>query len=204
VGTIAVGASPHQAPLTPDGRWAMVPSQGPGELGLIDTGAGTVAATVPVGKTPHWVSASSDGAIAYVANEGSNDVSVVDLASRKVVATIAVGNAPRKIAVQPGSIAKAAAPAPTEVVAVRADDYSFTPRLIRGRAGAPLRLRIDNAASTLHNFSAPSLGLDRDLPPGARVEIDVVMPAVNPVDFFCKFHGPLGQVGQLVVGAGGS
>ena len=37
---IAVGASPHQAPLTADGKWALVPSQGPGELGVIDTSTG--------------------------------------------------------------------------------------------------------------------------------------------------------------------
>ena len=103
-----VGASPHQAPLTADGRWALVPSQGPGELGIIDTSGDTVAGTVTVGKTPHWVGSSSDGTLAYVTNEGSNDVSVVQLAGRKVVATIPVGNAPRKVAVQPGVITSAA------------------------------------------------------------------------------------------------
>jgi YVTN family beta-propeller protein len=198
VSEIAVGASPHQAPLTGDGRWSLVPSQGPGELGVIETSSGTVVATVPVGKTPHWVGIAPGGAVAYVTNEGSNDVSVVDLATRRVVATIAVGNAPRKVAVQPGAKAKPSAAAPADVT-IRADDYSFTPNAVQGRAGQRLRLRIDNAASTLHNVSAPSLGLDRDLPPGGHVEVEVTVPRTGPVPFFCKFHEPLGQRGQVIV-----
>jgi YVTN family beta-propeller protein len=203
VAQIPVGASPHQAPLTADGRWALVPSQGPGELGIIDTSGDTVAGTVTVGKTPHWVGSSSDGTLAYVTNEGSNDVSVVQLAGRKVVTTIPVGNAPRKVAVQPGVITSSA-PTASSGVALRVDDYFFEPRVIQGRAGQPLRLRIENAASTLHNLSAPGLGIDRDLPPKSRVEIDVTVPRSGPVEFFCKFHGPLGQQGQLVVTEHGS
>jgi YVTN family beta-propeller protein len=52
VAEVPVGASPHQAPVAADGRWALVPVQGPGELGLVDTATNTVAATIPVGKTP--------------------------------------------------------------------------------------------------------------------------------------------------------
>jgi len=202
VSEITVGASPHQAPVTSDGRWSLVVSQGPGELGLIETASGTVATTVPVGKTPHWVGIAPSGTMAYVTNEGSNDVSVVDLASRRVVATIPVGNAPRKVAVQPSAAPKPSAAAPADV-AIRVEDYSFTPNAVQGRAGQRLRLRIDNAASTLHNVSAPSLGLDRDLPPGGHVEVEVMVPRTGPVPFFCKFHEPLGQRGQIVVNSGG-
>jgi YVTN family beta-propeller protein len=107
-----VGASPHYAPFTPDGRWALAVVQGPGELAILDTTTDTVAGTVAVGKSPHWSTSSSDGRTAYVTNEATNDVSVVDLAGRRVMATIAVGNAPRKVAVQPGTTAAAASPAP--------------------------------------------------------------------------------------------
>jgi YVTN family beta-propeller protein len=191
---IAVGASPHQAPVTRDGRLALVPSQGPGELGVIDTATNVVAATVAVGKTPHWVAASADGQVAYVTNEGSNDVSVVDLGRRAVVATIPVGNAPRKIAVQPGAIQKASAE-----LALRADDYYFAPASLRGHAGERLRLRVENTSGTLHNLTVPALGLDRDLPPHGRVELDVELPAAGVLPFHCKFHGPLGQNGRFVI-----
>jgi YVTN family beta-propeller protein len=110
VGQIPVGASPHFAPFTADGRTALVVAQGSGELQLIDAAAGTRSGDIKVGQAPHWVAATSDGRIAYVTNEGSNDVSVVDLVSRQVRATIAVGNAPRKIAVQPGPSARAGDP----------------------------------------------------------------------------------------------
>jgi YVTN family beta-propeller protein len=225
-GQIAVGASPHQAPVTRDGRWALVPSQGPGELGIIDAASGVVAGTIAVGKTPHWVAATSDGRTAYVANEGSNDVSVVDLVARTVVATIPVGNAPRKIAVQPGPVRSAGSAAPIAVpgkvktidglpiadhgtlnvkdateATLWADDYYFAPTFLEGRAGQRLRLRVENAASTLHNLSATALSLDRDLPPRGRVEIDVVLPLSGPVHFFCKFHAPMGQNGLFLVAA---
>jgi YVTN family beta-propeller protein len=221
-GQIAVGASPHQAPFTRDGRWALVPSQGPGELAIIDASSGAVAGTVPVGKTPHWVTSTSDGRTAYVANEGSNDVSVVNLATRTVVATIAVGDGPRKIAVQPGPMKEAATPPASARTAdalpvadhgtmdvraaaqagVRVDDYYFAPTVLRGRPGQRLSLRVENAASTLHNLSATALGLDRDLPPRGRAEVDVTFPASGSVPFFCKFHAPLGQNGLLVASDG--
>jgi YVTN family beta-propeller protein len=221
---VPVGASPHQAPVAADGRWALVAVQGPGELAVIDTATNTVAATIPVGKTPHWVTLSSDGAMAYVSNEVSNDVSVVDLVRRAVVATIPVGNTPRKVAVQPGPIRLGSAPVPVPAarrsvtlegvafadhgtldvgtaaeVTLRADDYYFAPTFLRGRPGQRLRLNVENAASTLHNLSMPALGIDRDLPPLGRVDIEVTVPATGPVAFFCKFHGPLGQNGQVLV-----
>jgi YVTN family beta-propeller protein len=213
-GQIAVGASPHQAPMTRDGRWALVPSQGPGELAILDTAGGTVAGTVGVGRTPHWVASTSDGRTAYVTNEGSNDVSVVDLMTRTLVTTIPVGNAPRKIAVQPGAIPAARVETierlpvadhgtlnvtRASAVVLRADDYYFAPTFIHGHTGQRLRLHVENSAGTLHNLSAPTLGLDLDLPPRARRDVDLTLPLAGSVRFFCKFHAPLGQSGLLVV-----
>ena len=90
VAQIPVGASPHYAPFTPDGRQALAVVQGPGELAILDTASNTLAGTVAVGKAPHWSMSSADGRTAYVTNEGSNDVSVVDLGRRTVTATIAL------------------------------------------------------------------------------------------------------------------
>jgi len=120
VAQIPVGASPHYAPFTPDGRQALAVVQGPGELAILDTASNTVVGTVAVGKAPHWTMANAAGRTAYVTNEGSNDVSVVDLASRTVTATIAVGNAPRKIAVQAAAGAATTSPAPPRAAAAPA------------------------------------------------------------------------------------
>ncbi len=235
VAQIPVGASPHDAPFTPDGRWALAVIQGPGELGILDTTSNTLAGSVAVGKTPHWTTSSSDGRTAYVTNEGSNDVSVVDLANRRVTATIAVGNAPRKIAVQPGTAAGAGA-APVKTVAagksksvviggvtyadhgikdvrkrpkleLEADDYYFSPTFLRGTPGQKLTLIVESEASTLHNISIPALGIDKDVPPRGKIQVDVTFPASGVLAFSCKFHGPLGMNGQLQTGeaaAGGA
>jgi YVTN family beta-propeller protein len=100
---IPVGASPHH-PLFTAGGPALVVSQGPGTLSLIDPASDSVSAVVKVGTLPHWVSVTPDGRFAYVTNESSNDVSVVDLSARKTVATIPVGNAPRKMVIQPAAV----------------------------------------------------------------------------------------------------
>jgi YVTN family beta-propeller protein len=196
---IPVGASPHDAPFTPNGRWALAVVQGPGEPGILNADRSTLAGTVAVGKAPHRSTSSSDGRTAYVTNEGSNDVSVVDLASRTVTATVAVGNAPRKIAVQPASGAAAAASARARCrrraagksqssalarvtysdhgtkdvrnqskLELEADDYDFSPTFLRGNPGQKLTLVVESEASTLHNLSIPTVGIDTDIRPGAR------------------------------------
>jgi YVTN family beta-propeller protein len=229
VAQIPVGASPHYAPFTPDGRWALAVVQGPGELAILDTATNTVAAAVAVGKAPHWSTSSSDGRIAYVTDEASNDVSVVDLAGRRVLATIPVGNAPRKIAAQPGATAAAASPATATAapgkksktvtmngvtyadhgtkdvreaskLELEADDYYFGPTFLRGNPGQKLRLMIENEASTLHNITIPALGIDKDIPPKGKMQLDITFPASGTLTFACKFHGPLGMAGMLKVG----
>jgi YVTN family beta-propeller protein len=229
VAQVPVGASPHHAPVTADGRWALAVVQGPGELAILDTAAGTVAAAVPVGKAPHWSTSSADGRTAYVTNEATNDVSVVDLAGRRVLATIPVGNAPRKIAVQAGATAAAANPATATAAAgkksklvtmsgatyadhgtkdvrklskleLEADDYYFGPTFLRGNPGQKLTLMIENEVGTLHNITIPALGVDKDIPPRGKVQLDVTFPASGVLTFSCKFHGPLGMAGMLRVG----
>lgn len=197
VARIPVGASPHHPLFTSDGQYGLVVSQGPGELEIIDPMNNGVAGTVKVGKTPHWIAISSDGRVAYVTNEGSNDVSVVDLVSRTVTATIPVGNAPRKIAMQPGPTPTAAVASDQTTLAVQANDYSFTPSILRGRPGQKVRLEIENESGTLHNISIPGQKLDKDIPPKGRVVAEVTFPQTGVVRFFCKFHSALGMNGEL-------
>jgi YVTN family beta-propeller protein len=223
---VAVGASPHFPLFTPDGGASLVVSQGPGELAVLDPSTKSVRAVVTVGTTPHWVAASGDGRTAYVSNEGSNDISIVDLDGRTVVATVAVGMAPRKIAVQPGSTARAGGSAAVAVTAakplklgnltfadhgtkdvrgqadveVEADDYYFSPTFVRGVPGQKLTVEVENESSTLHNFSVPGQAINRDVPPKGTVKVDVVFPASGVVGFHCKFHSALGMNGELLAG----
>jgi len=220
---IPVGTSPHYAPFTPDGRLALAVVQGPGELGILDTSTNTLAGTVRVGKSPHWSVSSSDGRFVYVTDEGSNDVSVVDVTSRTVVATIPVGNSPRKIGVQPGTVVTGRAPVRVAAqgesvqlggvtyadhgmqdvrnmtkLELEADDYYFKPTFLRGMPGQKLTLIIESEARTLHNVSIPALGIDRDVPPKGKMQVDVTFPASGVLTFSCKFHGALGMNGQLL------
>ena len=45
----------------------------------------------------------------------------------------------------------------------------------------------------------PTLGIDRDLPLLGRVALEATVLATGPVAFFCKFHGALGQNGQVLL-----
>jgi YVTN family beta-propeller protein len=164
-----------------------------------------------------------------VTNEATNDVSVVDLAGRRVLATIPVGNAPRKIAMQPGATPAAGSPVTATAapgkksrtvtmsgvtyadhgtkdvrklskLELEADDYYFGPTFLRGNPGQKLTLMIENEATTLHNITIPSLGIDKDIPPKGKVRVAVTFPASGMLTFSCKFHGPLGMAGMFTVG----
>jgi YVTN family beta-propeller protein len=195
VGQITTDASPHVALFAPDGQFALVVTQGPGELSMIDPMNRAVSATLKVGKAPHWLAISTDGRTAYVTNEGSNDVSVVDLSSRQVTATIPGGNAPRKIAVLPRVRPGASAPSRPSAetfftqgvpvvsddrttgvaglaeIALKADDYSFAPTFLQGEPGQLLTLAVENKSGTLHNLSISELQIDQDIPPQATAKV---------------------------------
>jgi len=82
---------------------------------------------------------------------------------------------------------------------LEADDYYFSPTFPQGTPGQTLTLVVESEASTLHNISIPALGIDKDIPPKGKVEVDVTFPASGVLAFFCKFHGRLGMNGQLRV-----
>ena len=59
---------------------------------------------------------------------------------------------------------------------------------------------MESEASTLHNITISSLGIDKDIPPQGRVEFVVTFPASGILAFSCKFHASLGMNGQLQAG----
>src|SRR5439155_8482293 len=85
-------------------------------------------------------------------------------------------------------------------LSLEADDYYFSPTFLRGKPGQKLTLLVENEARTLHNLSIPALGIDKDIPPKGKVQVDVTFPASGVLVFSCKFHGPLGMNGQLLAG----
>ncbi len=59
---------------------------------------------------------------------------------------------------------------------------------------------MESEAATLHNITIPTLGIDKDIPPKGKVQVDVTFPPSGELSFSCKFHGSLGMNGQLRTG----
>ncbi len=82
-------------------------------------------------------------------------------------------------------------------VEVELDNFYFEPTVIQGTAGAKLKLELKNDSATLHNFSLPDQNIDQDVQPDGTVEVNVTIPQSGFVEFFCKYHKPMGMVGEL-------
>ncbi len=84
---------------------------------------------------------------------------------------------------------------------LEADDYYFSPTFLRGKPGQKLGVTVESEAGSLRNITIPALGIDKDIPPKGKVQLDLTFPASGVLAFSCKFHGPLGMNGQLLAGA---
>ena len=188
-GTVAVGKAPHWSTSSSDGHTAYVTNEGSNDVSVVDLANRTVTATIAVGNAP-----------------------------RKIAVQPVSGAA----ATTPASVRAAAAPSGTRKsitlggvtyadhgtkdvqnrsrLELEADDYYFSPTFLRGKPGQKLTLVVESEASTLHNISIPALGIDKDIPPKGKVQVDVTFPASGVLAFSCKFHGPLGMNGQLLAG----
>jgi YVTN family beta-propeller protein len=98
-GTVPVGGFPVAVAVSPDGSRAYVVNSANASVSMLDTEAGTVAATIAVGRQPFGIALTPDGRRAYVANAGDDSVSVIDLSRWVVIATVAVGKSPYGVAV---------------------------------------------------------------------------------------------------------
>lgn len=85
---------------------------------------------------------------------------------------------------------------------IEADDHYFSPTFMRGKPGQKLTLVVESEGRLLHNITIAPLGIDKDIPPKGKVQVDVTFPASGVLMFSCKFHGGLGMNGQLQVGDG--
>jgi len=83
---------------------------------------------------------------------------------------------------------------------LEADEYYFEPAFLQETPGQKLKLEVENESSTLHSFTIPDQKLDMDIPPKAKVVVEVTFPPSGMVRFFCKFHAALGMDGELLTG----
>jgi plastocyanin len=83
---------------------------------------------------------------------------------------------------------------------VELDNFYFEPTVIKGTAGAELKLELDNESETLHNFTLSDQNIDQDVQAGQKVDVTVTIPQSGFVEFFCKYHKASGMVGELTTG----
>jgi YVTN family beta-propeller protein len=172
--------------FTPDGQFALVVSQGPGQLSILDPKTNKVNSVVTVGKMPHWIATNSQGTTAWVTNEGSNDVSVVDLATGKVTATIPVGNAPRKIVVLPQSSIKQqnqTASQPGFMTTIHS--MAFTDPVITVKAGESITWT--NQDSIDHTVTGDDGGWDSGNI-GSRKSYSLTLNQPGQYNYHCSIH----------------
>lgn len=84
--------------LTPDGRRAVVGSDGGTKVSIYDVRTRQLTAEVETGAKHKVIAVSGDGRRAFLTNPEENSVSVVDLAAGRHVATIKTGRTPDGIA----------------------------------------------------------------------------------------------------------
>ena len=188
-GTVAVGKAPHWTAASSDGRTAYVTNEGSNDISIVDLASRTVTATIPVGNAPRKIAVQP--------------VSGAAITARAPVQVVAAAPSGESKSITLGGVTYADHGTKDvrnrSKLELEADDYYFSPTFLQGTPGQTLTLVVESEASTLHNISIPALGIDKDIPPKGKVEVDVTFPASGVLAFFCKFHGRLGMNGQLRV-----
>jgi plastocyanin len=86
-------------------------------------------------------------------------------------------------------------------VALEADNFYFEPTFIRGTPGQKLTIQVESEANTPHNLSVADQSIDKNIDPKAKVTVDVAIPQLGVLRFFCKFHANQGMNGELLAGS---
>ena len=188
-GSVAVGKAPHWSTASSDGRTAYVTNEGSNDVSVVDLASRTVTATIAVGNAPRKIAVQP---VSGAAATTPTPVRAAGAPSGKSPSITLGGVTYADHGTKDvGNLSK---------LALEADDYYFSPTFLRGKPGQKLTLLVESEATTLHNISIPALGVDKDVPPKGKVQVDVTFPASGVLAFSCKFHGPLGMHGQLVAG----
>jgi len=188
-GTVAVGKAPHWSTSSSDGRTAYVTNEGSNDVSVVDLASRTVTATVAVGNAPRKIAVQpASGAAAAASARARVAAAPAGKSQSSALARVTYSDHGTKDVRNQSKLE------------LEADDYYFSPTFLRGNPGQKLTLVVESEASTLHNLSIPTLGIDKDIPPRGKVQVDVTFPSSGVLVFFCKFHAALGMNGQLRTG----
>src|SRR5262245_6352366 len=190
--TVVVGKAPHWSTSSSDGRTAYVTNEGSNDVSVVDVASHTVTATIPVGNAPRKIAVQpGSGAAATPPAQTQAADSPSGKSKSVTLGGVAYADHGTK---DVGNLSE---------LELEADDYYFSPTFLRGKPGQKVTLLVENEGSTLHNISIPSFGIDKDIPPKGKVQVDVTFPALGMLAVSCKFHGSLGMNGRLLTGDAG-
>jgi len=102
-----------------------------------------------------------------------------------------------------------------QTVSINAEDFRFTPDLVRVRASAPLTLSVYNAGREVHEFDSPILmyaaktSLPKETPestgtpgilirPGESIRVVMALPSGTYL-YICRRKGHANMTGTLIV-----
>ena len=150
VTSIAVGNTPFQAAITPDGSKLYVVNARSNDISVINTATNTVVATIPVAAHPESIAITPDGTKAYVALTNGAAVAVVDTSSNTVTASIAT--------TVPFGIVIASPPPASQAttLTLTPPNLNFNSQVI-GTTSAPQTIRVMNPGTTAVTLT--SIGL---------------------------------------------
>ncbi|MEP7053696.1 MAG: hypothetical protein ABI912_00420 [Actinomycetota bacterium] len=90
----ALGGSPQDVKLSPDGRTFYVADQKAGGVFLVDAATFKRAGFLRTGRGAHGLYVSRDSTVLYVSDRGAGQVTVVDLATKRIARQWHIGGSP--------------------------------------------------------------------------------------------------------------
>jgi YVTN family beta-propeller protein len=192
-GMVKVGTAPHWAAVSADGRRAYVTNESSNDVSVVDLSSGTVVRTMQVGNGPRKIALRPAQAMAAVSNDAP--MSDASMSPHDSMST----HDSRNAAAPDRSLADVRGATELEI---EAHDNFFEPATIKGSPGQTVTFEISNEGRSLHNFSITNANINRDVPPGGKIDVAVTFPTSGVLEYFCKFHRGVGMTGRLVVDDG--
>lgn len=88
-------------------------------------------------------------------------------------------------------------------IEIEADDFSFGPTFVKGRAGEEVHLTVRNDGDATHTFTVDAQDVDEKIEPGEVAHAVVTIPDDGKaVEFSCRFHKGSGMRGAFFSKAG--
>lgn len=140
-------------------------NEGSNDVSVVDLASRTVTTTIAVGNAPRKIAVQPiSGTAATTPATQRTNTARSETGKSLTVGSVSYANHGTK---DVRNLSK---------LELEADDYYFSPTFLRGRPGQKLALFVEREASTLHNISISSLGIDQDIPPKGKVQFEVTFP----------------------------